>query len=297
MKAWWLNALLATAVLVLGLVVYLKPPGEAAAGYALTTLKPEEVNSIRIERAGAAPIAVEKKLGAWRITAPLSARADPARVKRVLELAEARASSRLAPADLARYELNRPQVLVALGTQRFDFGMINPISHEQYVLTGDAVYTVSPRHGASLPAGPADLADKRLFAEDEVPVRIGLKDFSVARPDGKWRLDPSAGDLSQDDLQQWIDEWRLASAVRVTLHGQIKPSGEIDVQLRDGRTLTLAILAREPELALLRPDENLVYYFLGGQAQRLLTPPGAVAQANSKTLDAKTHGRQKTVTK
>jgi len=64
MRAWWLNALLATAVLVLGLVVYLKPPGEAAAGYPLTTLKPEQVNSIRIERAGAAPIAVEKKLGA-----------------------------------------------------------------------------------------------------------------------------------------------------------------------------------------------------------------------------------------
>ena len=97
----------------------------------------------------------------------------------------------------------------------------------------------------------------------------------MARLGGKWLLDPPGGDLSQDDFQKWVEEWRHASAVRVAPHGQGKPLGAIGLEFQDGAKLPLAILAREPELALLRPDENLVYYFLSGQAGRLLSPPAA----------------------
>jgi len=161
------------------------------------------------------------------------------------------------------------------GGQRFDFGMVNPVSHEQYVLAGDAVHAVSLRYGAALPASPADLLDKRLLGSAEVPVRVELKEYSVFRQDGKWAAAPPGGDLSQDDYQRWIDGWRHASAVRVAPYVKGTPAGEIELQFQAGGKLTLAILTREPELALLRPDENLVYYFLRGHAQRLLAPPAA----------------------
>jgi hypothetical protein len=292
-RAWWLNVLLAAAVAALGLFVYVKPGGQIPADHALSTLKPREISSIRIERTGTAPILLKKEHDAWLITAPLAARADTVRVQNLLAVAEATSAIRLSAIDLARFELETPQARLTLGSQRFDFGMANPVSREQYVLTGDAVYAISPRYGTVVPASAGELVDKRLFGGAEVPLRIELGEFTVARLGGKWTLDPPAGELSQDDYQRWVDDWRNASAVRVApyVHVKGKPLGEIGLQFQSGGKLTLAILAREPELALLRPDENLVYYFLSGHAQRLLAAPGAAAEANSKTLDAKQQSR------
>lgn len=273
-KAWWLNAGLAAAVIALASFIYLRKGSEAPDGYALAAFKPGEVSSIRIERAGAAPVVLERKLDAWFITAPFAGRADPMQVERVLEIGGARSANRFAPTDLARYELDSPQVRLTVGGQRFDFGMVNPVSHEQYVLTGNAVHAVSLRYGAALPASPGDLLDKRLLGAAESPVRIEHKEYTVSRQDGKWALAPPGGDLSQDDYQRWVDGWRHASAVRVAPYVKGIPAGEIGLQFQAGGKLTLAILAREPELALLRPDENLVYYFLRGHARRLLAPPG-----------------------
>jgi hypothetical protein len=274
-KAWRLNVLLAAAVAALGLFVYLKPGGQAPVEHALATLGPEQISSIRIERAGTAPILLKKEHDAWLITAPLAARADSVRVQNLLAIVQARSAIRLAAIDLARFELEHPQTRLTLGGQRFDFGMANPVSREQYVLTGGAVYAISPRYGAVLPASAGELVDKRLLGATEVPLRIEFKEFTVARLGGKWTLDPPAGELSQDDYQRWVDDWRNVSAMRVAPYVKSKPLGEIGLQFQSGGKLTLAILAREPELALLRPDENLVYYFLSGHAQRLLSPPAA----------------------
>jgi uncharacterized protein DUF4340 len=272
--AWWLNALLAVAVAVLALAAYFGP-GSKPAEHALATIKPAEVTSIRIERAGRQPIVLERKRDAWFMTAPLAARADPARVQRLLAITEAKSANRLAATDLARFELESPDARLAIGGQRFDFGVVSPVSREQYVLTGGAVYTVGLRYGAALPAVPTELIDRRLLGDGEVPVGIEVGNFTVSRHDGKWALDPPAGELSQDDLQRWTDAWRHASALRIEPYGGGKSSGEVRMQFQDGAKLTLLVLARKPELALARPDEKLVYYFFGEAGQRLLAPPAA----------------------
>ena len=71
-----------------------------------------------------------------------------------------------------------------------------------------------------------------------------------------------------------------------------RPLAEVRLQLQNGGKLTLMMLARQAGAgAAASRDEKLVYYFLSGQAQQLLAPPGAAAEANSKTLDAKTQSR------
>ena len=221
----------------------------------------------------------------WIITAPFIARADDLRVRQLLEILEARAANRLAATDLARFELERPAVQVNVDGQSFGFGMVNPITREQYVLTGGAVYAVSPRYGAALPASAAGLASRQLFGTGEIPIRIGLKAFTVEQRDGNWRQTPAASDLSQDDFVRWVDEWRRAAALRVEPQGKRKPLAEIRVQLKDGAALTLGLLAREPELVLLRADEKLQYHFRADAGKRLLSPPGAGVR--SETADKK----------
>jgi len=324
-KTLWVNAAVLAAVLVLGWFAYYMPRRNGPVEYPLSALKAGTVKHIRIERRDRPPIVLEMKGGRWFLTAPLAARAETFNVWRLLAILDAKASSRLAAGDLSRFDLDRPDSRLIVEGQSFSFGMVNAIASEQYVLTGNNVYTVGPRYGAALPSDFTQLIERRLFADVEVPVGLDLGNFSVRNSNGKWIVEsardrgkqrahgPSgsdcdagtvhgrqtssavasdrcgspigirapaslagtAPDLSQDDINRWVDDWRQASALHAApfVHG--KPVGEISVYLKNGKKLMLGILQREPELVLLRTDEKLQYYFVATVAKRLLLPPRA----------------------
>ena len=276
----WLNAALAVIVVALGAFFYFRPAQDAAVEYSLSALKPSEARSLRIERAGAAPILLDRKQDAWIISAPFAARADASRVQQLLAIVEARATHRLPASDLGRFGLEQPEARIIVDGQPFSFGMVSDITREQYVMSGDAVYAVHPRYGAALPVNAVQMASRQLFGADEAPVRIALKDFAVEQRDGKWTLAPRARDLSQDDLLRWVDEWRLAGALRVEPRSAARVQDEIKVQLKNGGGFTLGILSREPELVLARSDEKLQYRFRAETAKRLLSPPSNEAERN-----------------
>lgn len=278
-RAAWLNLALAAAVVALGAWAWLKPPKDAVVEYRLSPLKPAEARSIRIERAGAAAIHVEKKDEAWRLVAPFTARADETRVQRLLEIAGARSRHKLPAIDLGRFELDPPQTRVIVDGQVFGFGLVNAVTREQYVLAEGAVFAVHPRYGMALPAGPDEMASPQLLGPAETPVRIETKAFTAEQRDGKWTLTPAAKDPSQDDLLRWVEQWRLVSAGRVERRDQGKPLETIRIQLKQGTTLTFGVLGRDPELLLLREDEKLLYYIRADIAQRLFSPPGTGAPA------------------
>jgi len=279
-RAGWLNAALAIIVVALGAFFYFRPARDAAVEHPLSALKPQEATSLRIERAGAAPILLERKQDAWFISAPFAARADASRVGQLLAIAEARSSHRLPAGDRGRFGLEQPEARIIVDGHTFNFGIVSDITREQYVMSGDAVYAVHPRYGAALPLSAVQMASRQLFGADESPVRIALRDFAVEQRDGKWMLSPRSADLSQDDLIRWVDEWRLASALRVESRSTARARDEIRIRLKDGRELILGVISREPELVLARSDEKLQYRFGADLAKRLLFPPGAGAHSN-----------------
>jgi hypothetical protein len=276
MRRWGLNALLGLVVAALAAWVYFKPAPVGPVEHPLAALEPSSIESIRIERPGEPAIAAQKKQDAWFVIAPIAARGNETRIQQILEIANARSAHRYPAADLGRFELAPPQARLTLGKQSFGFGMVSPVTREQYVLAGDAVYAVSPRYGSALPASAADLASLRLLGPAEVPVRFEMGTFSVAQRDGGWRLEPAGPDLSQDDFVRWVEAWRHAAAVQVELHAPRKPSlDEVKITLKDGRAIIVGVLARAPEVTLVRTDEKLEYVFRGAIGQRLLAPPGA----------------------
>jgi len=281
-RAAWLNTALAAAVVALVAFLYLRPAREADIEHPLSALKPQEALSLRVERTGAVPVVLEKKQDAWFVTSPFTARADEARVQQLLAIVRAQSSHRLPADDRARFGLEPPQARIVVDGHAFSFGLVNEITREQYVLSGDAVYPVHPRYGMALPATAADAASRQLFAPGEVPVRIESRLFTVAQQDGKWVLTPGAGDLSQDDLIRWVDEWRLASALRVEPRLATGKREEIRIQLKSGSTVTIGIVARAPELVLARADELLQYYFRPELATRLLSPPATAGEPPAK---------------
>jgi len=269
----WLNALLAVAVAALGAWAYLKPSNERAAEYPLSALKPAEARSIRIERGAGAPVVLERKDDAWFLVSPFAARAEPARVRALLDILEATTPHRFAATDLQRFELASPRARLTVNEQSFGFGMVSPVTREQYVLTAEAVFAVHPRYGTALPPRGSELASRGLFAPGETPVRIGLGTFAVEQRDGQWTSSPPGSAASPDDLARWMEEWRLATALRVEPADKTKALETIRVRLKSGGTLSLHVLAREPQLVILREDENLQFAFPPETAARLLSPP------------------------
>jgi hypothetical protein len=271
----WLNAALAVLVVALGAFLYLRPARDTAVEYPLSALKSQEALSLRIERAGTTPVVLEKKQEGWFVTAPFSARADDSRVQRLLAVVEARAAHRFPAGERGRFGLEPPQARLVVDGQAFSFGLVNDLTREQYVMAGDAIFAVHPRYGLALPATALDAASRQLLASHEMPVRIEGREFTVAQQDGRWVLAPGAGDLSQDDLIRWVDEWRLASALRVQPQSAKRARETVRIELKSGASFTLGVVAREPELVLARSDEKLQYHFRAELAKRLLSPPGS----------------------
>lgn len=270
----WLNAALLAAVAVLALVAYFRPH-QSEPEHRLSALKAADVRKIRIDVAGNPPLALERTESDWRLTAPVAARADSFQTQRLLAILDATSKDRLPAAGLARFDLNEPYARVTLDQQTFSFGAVNQMSREQYVLTQDGVYLVPLRYGAALPKTVLQLVSKQLFAADEAPVAFEFRDFSLAQQDGKWVMSPAPADMSQDDINRWIGEWRLATALAVQAADNRKPLATIKVRLGNGSDLTLAVLQREPELVLARGDQPFAYQFAGETAKRLLAPPAA----------------------
>ena len=267
-----LNLALLAAVIALALFAYYKPQKNEPE-HKLSMLKAGEAKTIKVEIAGSAPLLLERTATDWKLTAPVAARADSFQIQRLLEILDATSKDRFPAMGLARYELNEPPARVTINQQAFAFGTINEMSREQYVLTQDGIYPLALRYGAALPKNALQLVSRQLFAPDEAPIAFELSEFKLAQEDGRWQLTPSAADLSQDDVNRWVDEWRLATALAVQPASKRKPLTTVKFKLKNGSEIAVAVLQREPQLVLARNDQGFEYQFGGDAAKRLLAPP------------------------
>lgn len=269
----WTNVALFAAVIALALFAWLRVPHNESE-FKLSTIKAADAKNIGIEVVGAPPVRLERAAADWQITAPFAARADSFQVQRLLGILDAASKDRFSAAGLARYDLNEPYARVTVNQQTFSFGAVNQVSREQYVQTQDGIYLVGMQYGAALPKNALQIVSRQLFAADEAPVAFEFGAFGLSQRDGKWQLTPAA-DTGPDDINRWVDDWRLATAIAVLAPGNRKPLATIKVKLKGGGDITLAVLQREPELVIARSDQKFEYQFAGVAAQRLLAPPAA----------------------
>lgn len=271
----WLNLLLLAAALALGLALALAPREAPSLAYRLSQLEASQVDRVHIARVRLPPMELRRTEQGWRVAAPVDARAAPVKVERMLALLTAQSRERLEAIQLERYDLAPPSLTVTLGRQSFGFGLVNPVTGQQYVLTGNAVYLISPRYAAAFPLAVEEILTRELFAPDEQPVVIELPGLRVALENGRWQVDPPREGVSQDEVNRWVDRWRhaLATASEVARDGNPIEERAL-IRLTDGRTVELAIESRNPELVLLRRDEGLRLRFSPEVGRAMLAPPG-----------------------
>lgn len=280
-RALLVNALLALLVLGLGSWMVLRPGESPSPTVPLVTLSREAVSAIRVERRGLPVFVLERQGKRWVQTAPFRARTDHAQAGRLLDLVAATSSQQLPATDLGRFELAPPATTVTLQGEAIGFGAVNPLTREQYVLAGGRVHLVPPTLAYALPTREDSLASHMLLAEDEVPtgVRVGVLEASTR--EGRIALSggPSGeARLSQDDLQRWFEQWRFASSLAVSPVDRVPEGEHVRIALKDGRHVDLVIVARQPQLVLVRADERLRHTLAAEQAARLFAPEAQPAK-------------------
>jgi hypothetical protein len=270
-----LNLALLGALVGLGLFAWLGRKPEGAVPHRLSALDPAAVASLRVDRPGQPPLQLERRGGAWRMTSPHSARAEPVQVQRLLGFLSASSVQRLPARDLERFDLDRPVARVLADGETFLLGAVNAVTGEQYVQAGAWVYPLDGRRTADLLAPAGRFLSPRLLAEEEAPAGFDLGGVALRRAEGRWVMEPPpAAQLSQDDLNRWAQEWRLALAQQVTPRAPgSRALATVRVTLAGGGALHIEVLAREPETVLARPDEGLEYRFPQQVGNRLLNPP------------------------
>jgi len=137
------TGLLLAAVALLAAFMLFKPD---FSGIRLSETSSGKAKSIRIERAGMPAILLRKRGGAWKITAPVMASARQESVANILSILDAKSDQKLRAADISRFGLDRPVLKLVIDSEAFDFGMLNPVTGQQYVRKGGDIYLVSARY-------------------------------------------------------------------------------------------------------------------------------------------------------
>lgn len=278
-----LNLSLIAALVALSLYAYFKPWQSEAPVIKLSQLKRDDVTRILVEPRGAPSYKLEKRDGIWHIVAPLRAQAEAMQVDRLVDIVNATAKQKLANVDLAQFDLNPPLVRVTLNDQAFAFGRINDITYEQYVAAAGAVYLAAPFYGYGIATDVNKMLGRRLLDEGEVPVAFDFGRYQIVRDDkGKW---DASGDftvapdqpLSQDVFNQWADEWRHTSALSVAPDKSNHAREQLRVRFKDGKSVVISILQKEPDFQLVRGDNSMRYHF-GAEVGRRLLDPRVVAK-------------------
>ncbi|MDA8382168.1 MAG: DUF4340 domain-containing protein [Betaproteobacteria bacterium] len=272
-----LNAALALLVGALAFAAYRHlHPAASAPPPPMLHLTAAQVTHIEIDRPGRPAIVLQYTPGGWRLTHPFAARADADNVGRVLDILAARPSQRLKSTHRARFGLNRPMLTLTLNQVTLRFGTLNPLTGEQYVGVGATIDLISPSYLAGALKRAVDFTAKNLLSATDVPVGFDFPRWRAARRQGQWFASPPSLAVDENELNGFADRWRRASAL---LAQPAEPGRRAEesftVRLADGRSIPMAVLARTPELVVLRRDEGIEYFMPRTAAARLLDPPTA----------------------
>ena len=281
-RQWKLNLGLLGLIALLIAVSFLRPgiaPPKPIV--AVTDLDLQSVQKLRIEQPARPAIVLRKLNGEWQITEPLQAPADLFRVNEVLRAAHSQSLNQLpyqAQTDAGKFGLEAPKATVYYDKLVIKFGDTSPLNQQQYLLVENTLHLVSANTLWSVNRPANDYIERRLLKQKTGPDRIRFADGNTLRlTNGSWHLKNPVVDLTSDALTQIANEWRYATALKVTTEEPETRSGIIEIRFPGEKgqvdLVNIEVVSYTPDLVLYRRDEGLLYYFPADLARRLI-PPG-----------------------
>lgn len=273
-----LNIALVILLGVLGAVAFYEPGVDKPAGpEKLSALLAKDVDRIAISNTGSEPLLLIKKNNHWQLQASSLHNGDPLpanmwRVEKMSQLVEANVILKITVEEdkLAQFGLATPHLTATINDKTIAFGSQEPIKSRRYVKLDDSVYLIDNTLYMMFVATASALVDTALLPGNPVVTELRLPELTLTQHEGKWLSTPPVS-VSYDIINTLIDEWRFAQALEIEPYHQQPALAPISLRLDNGVMISFALLQKEPEFVLARPELGLVYRFTKNTAERLLT--------------------------
>ena len=214
-----------------------------------------------------------KQTALWMINSPFQLEANGFRLQSVLALLHApvHASYPAADHDLSTFGLLKPTLSIRFDKHRIDFGNINPITGQRYILYNQTVYTIEDIYSPLLTANPLALASLNLLPQRAKPVHFQLLSQQIDKDvKGFWHSNTG---LSADRINELVHDWQTTQAFGVHQYLKKPSLGECKITLTEpASTIRFQITDTDPWLVLARPELGIEYHLDIEAYDKLINP-------------------------
>jgi hypothetical protein len=237
------------------------------------------IKEVRLALAGKPEIRLVRDGEAWRMLAPRAFPADAAMMQGFLDGLGAPVEDAFAAAgmDLAKYGLDKPLARLWLDGVEYDFGAVQPINKQRYLLSAGRVMLVDDYLFYRVAHDSYGWLDKHLLPEGARITALQLPHATLTLDaKGAWQIAPTDKTLTPEALQAFVGRWHDAYAMGMAPIGKGKPEGELAFALASVKDpLRFQLLDDADYLVLARPDLGIEYQLDISEAETLLAPSAA----------------------
>ena len=257
----------------------------------LTQLKPTDIQKIVIKQTqqGGSPentipatIVLKKTNDQWQMDEPYNNQANTFRINKLLAIAQTKSHAQYSAAEinLNHLKLSSPDLIISLNDNKLLFGTTDALKGYRFIQINNTVHLITDRFSHLIRGQTAQLLSPALLPKNTIITRLVLPGLTLQTNETGRHTKPDNKSISADQLQQLLDEWRFARALRVSKLPPVArdkadgiKSTTIEVQNDKNQLLHFDLIRQDDEIILQRADIGLSYYFTAETGERLLTLP------------------------
>lgn len=282
-----LNLLLLVVVAVLVAVLVIHPGKKVTPVIKLSKLSKADVHKIKIARPGSKTVVLEKKKDKWRMLKPYTMPANSFKAEAIAGLAETKTKGHFSikkGKDPKPYGLAPPRLTVTFNDKvKLEFGGIEPLKYLRYIREKNTVYLIFDHFFSNISNPPPEFVDHKLLTGHPKITKLVLPKLTLTADGDKWRTQPPIKDLSNDRVNELLDNWNDAHATDVLVYKPGKATEQAKVFIKGtDKPLVFDIIHKKRMISFGRADLGLQYEFSEDVAKDMLKLPPKLSDKTTK---------------
>lgn len=258
----------------------------------ISDLKPSDIKNIVIEKPGSQDIILFKTNNQWQMSNPYKNNANNNRINKLLELSHAKSHSQypVGEINLDQLKLSSPDLSITFNDRKFIFGTTDAIKGYRYIQINNSVYLITDRFSHLMRGNTTNLLSPALISKNSTIKKLVLPGLTIQSNDTDWTTKPDDKFTGADHVQQFLDEWRYARAIRVSkintrggIETNANKNATIKVYTEQNKPLLFYITQTNDEIILRRPDTGMQYHFTVEAGERLLKPQSTTTESKASS--------------